>query len=285
MQAIPAPRMNSTSVRIVFTDLDGTLLDSRGTVSRENLACLHRLGTRNIIRVIATGRSQYSFKKVICQPFPADYLIFSSGTGIINLHDGQLLHASGLSTSDISSITEHLQAHQADFMVHHPVPDNHRFVYCGDPAANEDFSKRIQLYRSFADEYGISASFPDTAAQIIAILSDDTEHFSLIKTGLRDYQVTRTTSPLDHRSIWMEIQPRDTHKGSAASWLCNHLDIDRAESVGIGNDYNDLDLLDFTLHSYLLGNAPVELHDRYRLGPANDENGFSKAVGHAMGQI
>lgn len=273
--------MNSRSVKIVFTDLDGTLLDSRGTVSRENLACLHRLGSRNIQRVIATGRSYYSFKKVIRQPFPADFLIFSSGAGIMNLRDEQLLHSSGLSSSDISSITEHLQGHQADFMVHHPVPDNHRFVYWGNPEGNEDFNKRIQLYRSFADAYGISASFPATAAQIIAILSDDTGQFGLIKAGLGDYQVTRTTSPLDHRSIWMEIQPRDTHKGSAASWLCSHLGIDRAESVGIGNDYNDLDLLDFTAHSYLLSNAPAELQDRYRPGPANDDSGFSKAVENA----
>lgn len=277
--------MNSPSVKIVFTDLDGTLLDSRGIVSRENLACLHRLGAGNIQRVIATGRSQYSFKKVITQPFPADYLIFSSGAGIISLPDGQLLRSSGLSTSDISAITDHLGEHRADFMVHHPVPDNHRFVYCGNPAANVDFSKRIELYRSFADEYGISAPFPATAAQIIAILSDNTEHFSLIKAGLEDYQVTRTTSPLDHHSIWMEILPRDTHKGSAAAWLCNHLGIDRAESLGIGNDYNDLDLLDFTRHSYLLGNSPAELHDRYRLEHSNDENGFSRAVEKATGNM
>jgi hydroxymethylpyrimidine pyrophosphatase-like HAD family hydrolase len=203
----------------------------------------------------------------------------------MNLHDGQLLHSSGHATSDISCITEHLRQHRADFMVHHPVPDNHRFIYCGNPATNDDFNSRIQLYNSFAREYGRSAPFPATAAQIIAILSDNTEHFGLIKSGLKKYQVTRTTSPLDHRSIWMEILPRDTHKGSAAAWLCNHLGIDRAESVGIGNDYNDLDLLVFTGHSYLLSNAPAELHDRYHLGLANDENGFSKAITNATGEL
>lgn len=275
--------MQSIPVQIVFTDLDGTLLNTERTVSTRNLACLHQLGRRGITRVIATGRSQYSFRKVITPSFPADYLIFSSGAGILDLQNDSLLHSTNLSAGDIAIITEQLQAHRADFMVHHPVPDNHKFVYCGYNDGNKDFNRRIQLYREFAKSYGNTVTFPSSAAQIIAVLPNDTTRFAAMKSSLNGYQVTRTTSPLDHRSIWMEIYSQDIHKGSAAAWLCGYLGVDPAGAVGIGNDYNDLELLDFTPHSYMLRNAPAELHPLYRLGRSNDEDGFSHAVEDATG--
>lgn len=275
--------MKSAPVQIVFTDLDGTLLNTARSVSTNNLACLEQLGHRSIVRVIATGRSHYSFRQVITRTFPADYLIFSSGAGILDLRNNHILMCANLSAEDVTVITEQLHAHKTDFMVHHPVPDNHQFVYSSHNDANEDFNRRIRLYHAFAREHDTGTPFPGPAAQVIAILPSDTERFVSVKRSLDGYQVTRTTSPLDHKSIWMEIQPSDIHKGSAAAWLCNHLGLNPACSVGIGNDYNDLDLLDFTPHSYLLKNGPSELHHRYRLSPSNDEDGFSHAVWDAAG--
>lgn len=270
--------MKQSPIKIVFTDLDGTLLNTARSISARNLACLRRLGENGVVRVIATGRSPYSFGRVMYRPFPADYLIFSSGAGILDLATGRLLHASNLTKEDVTVITGQLLAQQADFMVHQPVPENHRFVYSGSRAANVDFNRRILLYDDFAAEHTDSLDFPAPAAQVIAVLPAAPARFAHLKSCLAGYQVTRTTSPLDHRSIWMEIQPPAVHKGSAAAWLCSHLGLTSAESLSIGNDYNDLDLLDFSPRSYLLVNAPPELHQHYRLCPTNDEDGFSHAV-------
>ena len=122
-------------------------------------------------------------------------------------------------------------------MVHQPVPDNHKFSYYGNSTANADFSKRIELYRGFASEYTETAPFPATAAQIIAILSADADHFALVKEGLSDYQVIRTTSPLDSEtpvrvtvvstgrwsksvgrgSTWMEMRPSGSCRNEATA--------------------------------------------------------------------
>lgn len=275
---VPFGRFGSSPVRIVFTDLDGTLLNTSRHVSQENLDCLEQLGQNGIIRVIATGRSWYSFKRVISWPFPADYLIFSSGAGIVDAGSGELLFHANLTLADVALISGHLTEQQTDFMVHHQVPDNHHFVYHGGGGFGPDFACRIRLYQDFAREHTDSVPFPAPAAQVIAVLPHDPDHFLRLKTLLDGYQVTRTTSPLDHRSIWMEVQPRDINKGSAAAWLCTHLGLDRAGAVGIGNDYNDIDLLDFTPRSFLLANAPPELHRQYQLSSSNDEDGFRQAV-------
>jgi hydroxymethylpyrimidine pyrophosphatase-like HAD family hydrolase len=66
---------------LFVTDLDGTLLRSDRTFAQSDLKALHRLGELHIIRVIATGRSIFSFNTVVDSALPIDYVIFSTGAG------------------------------------------------------------------------------------------------------------------------------------------------------------------------------------------------------------
>ncbi len=269
-------------VKILFTDLDGTLLNSARLVSAANFNCLEELGQQGIVRVIATGRSFFSFQKVIGTDFPADFLIFSTGAGILDLKTGNLLYSSNLEKKDIDYIVNHLIKQRAEFMVHHSVPHNHRFIYHGDTQKENDFTRRLRIYKDFAAEYKTPACLPDKSAQVIAIFPDDLERFNLVKMGLNDYQVTRTTSPLDGKSIWMEIYPPQVSKGKSADWLCEYLKIEQAESIGIGNDYNDISLLEYTSKSYVVANAPLEIQQKYRTTLSNNDDGFCLALNNAM---
>lgn len=274
----------NNKIKIVFTDLDGTLLNSNRLVSGANLNILEELGRRNIVRVIATGRSFYSYNKAIETGFPADYLIFSTGAGILDLNTGNLLISSNLEKKDITYISAYLIEHQAEFMVHHGVPQNHRFTYFGDTKVESDFTRRLRIYQAYAREYNSPSCLPEESAQVIAIFPEDLLRFNLVKKGLNGFQVTRTTSPLDGRSIWMEIFPPHVSKGQSAEWLCKHLEINQQESLGIGNDYNDISLLEYTNKSYVVANAPLEMQREYCLTLSNDEDGFYQAINNAIQQ-
>ncbi len=269
-------------IQIIFTDLDGTLLNSEQTISPVNLQCLQKLGRQNIIRVIATGRSLYSFKKLFKCTIPMDYLIFSTGAGVLNLHSEELLHSSSLTRYEIQHITSYLIECNADFMVHHAVPHNHHFTFFNSGDANPDFRSRIELYQNYANKFNTLDDLPSTSAQIIAIFPNDLTRFNEVKAGLSDYQLTRTTSPLDGRSTWLEIFPKRVSKGTGAEWLCNHLRVDHSSTLGIGNDYNDLSLLHFTEHSFVVANAPLELKETFQTTRSNNENGFYHAANQVM---
>lgn len=275
--------MSPNQPQIIFTDLDGTLLNSKRAVSPTNLATFRKLGESGVTRVIATGRSLYSFNRTMPADFPADYLIFSSGAGILDLTSKALLFSAHHNKDDILFISRTLDDHQADHMIHHEVPENHRFIYRHHSVKNPDFIKRISLYLDFAQRCVDTTSMPAYSAQIIAVLPPNDGRFNIIKDSLNGYQVTRTTSPLDHSSLWMEVYPAGIHKGSAAAWLCSRLNICCENSVGIGNDYNDIDLLDFTARSFIVDNSPKALLEKYTPTPSNnDNNGFSEAVHAAM---
>ena len=69
---------------LFIMDFDGTLLRSDQTVALEDLDALQQLGELDIIRVIATGRSLFSFNTVTISNLPMDFVIFSTGAGVIH---------------------------------------------------------------------------------------------------------------------------------------------------------------------------------------------------------
>ena len=66
--------------RAVFTDLDGTLLGSDQKLSPANHDVLEELGQHGILRVVITGRSLFSCRRVLDRSFPIDHLGHLNGS-------------------------------------------------------------------------------------------------------------------------------------------------------------------------------------------------------------
>jgi Cof subfamily protein (haloacid dehalogenase superfamily) len=268
----------NVELKMVITDLDRTLLRDDRTVGEHDYDSLVRLGERGIVRVIATGRSPFSLRKVIPKTFPIDYVIFSSGAGIYDWRSQKIIRQHHLLLRHVIPVIEILLKHNADFMIHAPIPDNHLFYFHGDGLHNSDFHQRIELYEEYALPLLIPLKMRETC-QIIAIFPENGYGKYLdILDRLTGVNVIRTTSPLDHRSHWMEIFPEEVSKATAAEWLSEELNIPREKTLGIGNDYNDEALLEWTGASFVVANGPAELKTRFNSVASNQENGFTEAV-------
>jgi len=137
-------------LELVITDLDGTLLNPQHEISELDYRSLQVLGDNKIYRVIATGRSLYSVNKVLPPDFPIDYLIFSSGAGIIDWSSKEILLAQSLESGEVAISAHFLTATKISFMIHKPIPDSHYFVYHQAGDEHPDFQHRITLYEKFA---------------------------------------------------------------------------------------------------------------------------------------
>ncbi len=266
-------------LEVVFTDLDGTLLNDHQEVSIQDFETLEKLGQDGICRVIATGRSWFSFQKVIPNDFPIDYLVFSSGAGILDYKNKKLIYSRNHGEEDTKKISSLLEKERFDFMTHFEVPENHKFVFQSTASACEDFHRRLDVYKEFAIPYDAFKEYPKKSAQVIAIVQDQVEtKFEQLQKLLPEFKLIRATSPIDGLSTWLEIFPKDVSKGHTCDWLCAHLKIDKTKSIGVGNDYNDIDLLEFTKYSYVVDNAPAILKESYEPVSSNAESGFSAAI-------
>lgn len=263
-------------IKIVFIDLDGTLLQPDGTISSEDRLALQRAGDAGIIRVAATGRSLYTLRRVILPDDPLDYYLISSGAGVWDCSRGRLCYEQHLDAADMQQTAELLLQYQLPFMVHDPLPDNHYFQWFG--SGDGDFKRRIELYQAYGREGKLPLQ-PIRCSQLLAILHPEQEELlRCVEQRISGVKVIRATSPLDGRSIWMELFPQGVSKGHTAQWLCEYLGIKQEESLSIGNDYNDVDMLRWTAQSYVVANAPRELHAQFKVTRAHTENGVSKVL-------
>ena len=270
--------MALSKLKMVVTDLDGTLLNPQHQISDKDFRSLKLLGENKIYRVIATGRSIYSLNRVIPADFPIDYLIFSSGSGILNWNTKEILHAQSLNSNEVVIIANFLTKMNIDFMIQKPIPDNHNFVYHHTGRENPDFFHRIKNYQKFAKPLISDPKEFGNASQFVAIIQKDVSIYEYIKNKLCQFKVIRSTSPLDGNSIWIEIFPKTVSKGAATAWLCQRLECNPADIIGIGNDYNDIDLLNWTQHSFVVENAPHELKQKFEITDSNINSGFTKAI-------
>ena len=264
---------------MVVTDLDGTLLDSSSRLASTDRETLRDLGREGRIRVVATGRSLYSAEKVLPPETPIDFLVFSSGAGILDWRTRDLVKAHSMTAEQVRAGVACLSARGLDFMIHAPVPANHRFWYRRMTAENRDFERRIERYRGHAEPWDESAYEPGPVSQLLGVLPAwDAEHFRAITEELEDLNVVRTTSPLDGRSLWIEIFPRHVSKAAAADWIASSNARSRDEVLVLGNDYNDAALLAWGGTPYVVGNAAPGLTERYPVVNSNERCGFSDAV-------
>jgi Cof subfamily protein (haloacid dehalogenase superfamily) len=264
-------------IRMVVTDLDGTLFNDDQKVTEQNISTLSWLGEKKIIRVIATGRNLFSAKKILPPHLPVDYLVFSTGAGAVNWQTGELIYAEHLKEKEVELAVKTLTSAGISFMVHDLVPDNHIFKYFDANCGNNDFKRRCALYSKFAIPLDLNCGYGH-ASQLLAIVTESTPVLEAIKNRLKSLRVVRTTSPLDGESMWIEIFPSNVSKGHTVEWLCRRLGINRSDTMGIGNDYNDIDLLDFVHFPFAVDNAPETIKNLYLSCTSNNDSGFSDAV-------
>jgi hypothetical protein len=266
---------------MLVTDLDGTLLRSDRTFAATDLAALRRLGECGVLRVVATGRSIFSFESIQPAGLPVDYVIFSTGAGVSEHPGGRIVRSVSLEAGDLRQAVEVLRALQLDFMVQRAIPNTHIFGYvAGGGGANPDFEARISLYRRFAfaleddlDQFG-------AATQLVAIVPPAQAQKALcaVTQRVNGLTVIRTTSPLDGRSTWIELFPIGVSKGLTADWLASELGVSRTRTLAVGNDFNDLDLIEWAHTGFVTANAPAELQERFPAVASNDRGGVAEAI-------
>lgn len=263
--------------KAIITDLDGTILPHGGQISAQTTESLVRAGAQDVVRIIATGRNLFAARKVIPADLPIDYLVFSSGAGVLRWEDKKILSATHLNQSETRFIASYLWDYNINFTIQKEIPDNHHFYYTNLYPVHEDYRHRLEIFKAFGTCIESSGEIQTGSTQLIMILDSLQLHLlEQIRADLNNYSVIRSTSPVDNRAIWLEIFPFGINKGATCGKLLNELDISPVDCAGIGNDYNDVDFLDICGQAFLVANAPQRLKPHYKAVASDRDEGFTK---------
>jgi len=262
--------------KMVLLDLDGTLLNDFKKIGNKDLETLQFLKQKGVCIAIATGRNLFSANKVLHKNLEIDYLIFSAGTGIMNWKNREIIYKSSFSKKQIEYVEQILKKQDVNFAIQFPIPNNHKYYFYSASYKHTDFELRNSLYSDYCLK--LNGSYPlQNASQFIAILRNENEFFK-IKSIIKNFKVIRATSPLDNKSIWLEVVSKDVSKAEGGKRICKLLNISEKATLSIGNDYNDIDLLNWTNKSFVVENSPSFLKSKFTICTHNNNNPLTHVV-------
>jgi hypothetical protein len=269
-------------IKLVGVDLDGTLLTDNKTISDTDIKTLQMLGTKNIIRVVATGRSLFKVKEVLAPEVPVDYVVFSSGGGVYDWNSGKILQSEHFDSSIAKNVCKHLLDSNYNFFVYKPIPDNNLFYYHRGAGECREFNNYLERHKHNFMPLN-DCDKPIETGQFMAIVPNNDELFERLKNEIhadcKGVRVIRATSPVNSMFTWIEIFPETVSKGHGLKWICDRHKIEYETTLGIGNDFNDWDMFEFVEFPFLLKNGVDNLKKIYQsVDTTNNENGFTSVV-------
>lgn len=261
---------------LLASDFDGTISNLKGEINPESIKLLKNT-QNNVVKAVITGRSIFTARRVMDANFPIDYLVFSTGAGIINWQTGEIILEKYLSREQAGKISSLLIEDNYDFFIHKEIPENHEGYYYKNNNNNDnhDFNDRVNFFQERYEQFSNFSDIPGHKFTQFVVIVSESPSYNLLdkfqKIFGADFSVIMTTSPWNHTSAWLEIFPKDTDKGKALNYLSDILKIEKENIMAVGNDHNDYAMLKEANFSYLVDTAKMTFNDIKHLKIVNNE--------------
>jgi Cof subfamily protein (haloacid dehalogenase superfamily) len=274
-------------VRLIAIDIDGTLLDSNFQVSARNLATLRHANTMGIEIVLATGR-RHTFALPVARALGFDATLISSNGAITRTPDGSLFHRDPLPLASVLELVAHMTDFRRNLVVTFDGEDQGSLVLETLDELNVSIKRWLEKnaqYLRFVHpiEDGlttdpIQAMFCGTVERMIAAQCRLKKNKPLLS------RITALKTQYDERDLCMvDILNKGCTKGAALRRWAAFRGFTPDQVMAIGDNYNDIEMLEFAGHPYIMANATEELRDRgWNTTLGNNENGVANAIEAAV---
>lgn len=259
------------SIKLFVTDLDGTLLPSGAAVPPENIEAVKRAVDAGVIVTIATGR-MYRAALPVAEALGVDVPIITYNGAMIKSTKGKVYYTNFLKPEIICQVIDfcreqgwYLQSYSKDELWV-PVHDEHARHYEQEQQVTANVVGWDALKEHTEEVCKLLTISEDSAEtdRRIAVLN---EHFGQEVMAMRS------------NARYCEIVNPGVSKAEGLRRLAEKLGVTIAETMAIGDSYNDLPMLKAAGHSVAMGNAVPEVKAVCDYVTAScEEFGFAKAI-------
>lgn len=223
------------TIRILASDLDGTLADHSGHIRDEALDALDRARRQGILVVVATGRLPFVIGPFLDRLGVTTEPFIAAQGALIGHRDGRILRRLTLDAAvarEAALVARDLGAGMAFFQDDHIVVDGYAFP--------------PEQYEAWFGQHGTMD--PDIAAKLdghlikFMAIHPDVEAVPSLVASLRSALGPRA----DVTRSWHHFVEGTTpgaDKGAALAWLCERLGVTRDEVLAVGDGGNDISML------------------------------------------
>lgn len=272
-----------TKYKLIALDIDGTLLNSCGRVTDRTKEAVHLAAQAGATILIATGRRFFTAKPRVLQLELPGVLLAGHNGAILKQLDGKLLYHRLLSR-DVAQHTAEVAKELGFCPIVFAGTDDEGIVLV------EDYGDRIDAWESaylqenqrFLHQVNdLAADLPDDVIEVICVVPGADVHqiaetFEERLSGqVKPILVTTT----DRQRAFIGFTSPEVSKCEPLRYLAQERKIDHAEILAIGDNYNDLEMLQFAGVGVVMDNAVPALKQMgFHVTASNDEDGVAKAL-------
>ncbi|MFG2602885.1 Cof-type HAD-IIB family hydrolase [Streptomyces sp. NPDC048514] len=273
---VPGPPAGPAGIRLVVTDMDGTLLDDAKRIPDGLWPVLAELRRRGVLFSPASGRQYATLARQFAEV--AEGMVFIAENGTYVVRDGVELSADPLEGSVAASIARTVRRLVAGGV-------DAGAVVCGKRAAyvertDEPFLAEVRKY------YVEHRIVPDVTA-----VEDEMIKVAVFAFGSAEHSVAPALAEFaaGHQVVvsgehWVDVMNRTANKGAALRGLQRALGITPAQTMVFGDYLNDLEMLDAAEWSFAMEGAHPEVVRRARhLAPSNNDDGVPRTIARVLG--
>lgn len=265
--------MNLKHIKLVITDMDGTLLNSRHEVSNRFLKQFEILKSHNILFTAASGRPYYSIIDKL-KSIKNDIIVVAENGGII-ADNVQLLASKSMDSSKLKTIESSVNKIK-DIII----------IYCTKDIAyiKHTSQDNINIVKEYYSKYKLINSISEIKDKVVKIalyhhISSEKHIYPFVKNFNSDSKVI-ISSP-----NWIDISEKGINKGNALNFLQKKYNIKVSETLAFGDYNNDLEMLQQAKFSVAMANShnDVKSISKYET-TSNDNSGVENVLDELIKQ-
>jgi len=275
------------SIRLLATDIDGTLLNPQFQISPGDLEALRRAHAAGIEIVLVTGR-RHRFALPIAEQLGLDLWLISSNGAVTRSLSGETFHRDLMPAETCRRLCAAMQEFRGNTVLTFDQEGKGAIVLEHleemGPSIRRWLEKNMEFIEFVAPieraltRDPVQVMFCGTMARMNQALG------ALDAAGLGErITVLRTEYPARDLSM-IDVLNAGCSKGHALERWARHRGYRREEVMAVGDNHNDVEMLEFAGHPVIMGNACEELRGRgWTVTRGNHECGVAAAVETVLG--
>jgi hypothetical protein len=247
-------------IKLVASDVDGTLLDSTGKMHPETFDVIQKMHDRDVRFVVASGRQYQSLRNEFA-PI-ADEIAYIAENGAVVVLDGEEIHKSVIEPKLIPEFIQDVRK-----------VENAHLVLCSKDCAyietdNLAILKEVQIYYANIE---IVEDLTQVDAEVIKLsimhMEDSELTYNSLEPKWKETLTLVITTPL-----WVDVYNQSTSKGFALKKLQEYYGANFENTMVFGDYFNDVSMMKEAKYSYAMANAPDGVKSEANYEAASNDN-------------
>ena len=284
---------------MIAVDIDGTLIASGGMIGPRTMNALRAAAESGVEIVIATGR-RHSFAMPMVAPLrlrSTDVMITSNGS-VVRTVGGKLLEQTLMPAETAREICRELSDFTGSLVFTFDVEGRGSLVIESTETLGRVIGRWIQVNLDAIETVNpLINAFASGACPIQGMLAGSMERMHAARLRLEAENSALSKQITIHRTEYLErnlsivdLLPVGCSKGVALERLAGLSGIPREEVMAIGDNWNDVDMLNWAGQPVIMANASHELKEiaaarGWRVTASNEQDGVGLAVEVALNGV